>query len=122
MEQMLDSWELINSNKFSEPFQFPVTKEDAEDYEEIIKNPIDLDTIRQRIENGTIATVDQFRNSLKLMFDNCFQYNGPNSILSSWGKKLQTFSNKAIAEIDDSSGENNEFGGRRSQTRSRRNK
>lgn len=41
---------------------------DAPDYYEIIKRPMDLKTIRSKIRDGSISSIDEFERDLLLMF------------------------------------------------------
>lgn len=43
-------------------------KIDAPDYDEIIKHPMDLDTVKRRIKNGQIADIDDFEQHIHLIF------------------------------------------------------
>jgi len=45
------------------------------DYFEIIKHPMDLGTVKKRLENGVIKTVDMFRDDVELTFNNAMIYN-----------------------------------------------
>lgn len=41
---------------------------DAEGYHDIVKQPMDLKTMRQRIRDGQIASVDDFERDMHLIF------------------------------------------------------
>lgn len=47
------------------------------DYYDVIKHPMDLSTMHQNFENGIYKTEDDFATDMRLMFQNCYQYNGP---------------------------------------------
>jgi hypothetical protein len=49
------------------------------DYFEIIKNPMDLGTIRTKLHDGHYRSVDDFRKDIKLTFKNAETYNRPGS-------------------------------------------
>ena len=57
-------------------FAHPVTPEAAVDYLDFIKHPIDLSTIRRKLESGQYRLVSDFVGDAKLMFMNCRTYNG----------------------------------------------
>jgi hypothetical protein len=72
-----DIIEPLCRNRNAAPFKRPVAElEELSDYADIIKCPIDLRTIKEKIKKGThykngtdvLADVD-------LMFANCFEYN-----------------------------------------------
>jgi hypothetical protein len=41
----------------------------------VVKNPIDLSTIRDKLENGVYTDPWQYINDVQLMFDNAWLYN-----------------------------------------------
>ncbi|XP_037079374.1 protein polybromo-1-like [Pollicipes pollicipes] len=49
------------------------------DYFEVIKHPIHLDRIAQKLKTGTYNTMDEIMADLVLMFDNACKYNEPDS-------------------------------------------
>lgn len=61
----------------SEPFHTPVDWEDLElkDYPDVIKNPMDLGTLKKNIEFGKYTTFEQCFKDLALIWDNCKAYN-----------------------------------------------
>ena len=48
----------ITKHKYAAPFKRPVTEKEAPDYHEVIKNPMDLQTLKKLLESGEVATVD----------------------------------------------------------------
>lgn len=62
---MLDT---IAQHKYGPVFQNPVKKSEAPDYYDIIRRPMDLKRIRQRIKEGSISTIDEFERDIRLMF------------------------------------------------------
>jgi hypothetical protein len=67
--------ELADSPRLS-PFLHPVSQELSPDYFSIIKHPMDISTLQQRLCFGQVATVAQFKRELDLIWDNCVAYNG----------------------------------------------
>lgn len=45
-----------------------MAQKDAPGYFDIIKKPMDLKTIRQRIRDGNIGDIDEFERDVLLMF------------------------------------------------------
>ena len=76
LKKVLD--ELIAHNcawPFTEPVN--VVETGAADYYEVIKNPIDLGTIKQKLDDGWFyVTKEMFLADLKRMVENCQTYNG----------------------------------------------
>ncbi|EIM92793.1 Bromodomain-containing protein [Stereum hirsutum FP-91666 SS1] len=59
------------------------------DYPKIIKKPMDLSTMRTKLESGQYASADRFRDDFKLMISNCFAYNSDTSPVHKAGVELQ---------------------------------
>ena len=65
------------------------------DYFDIIKQPMDLGTIRKKLDNRQYATADQFEADVRLIFSNCYAYNSPDSDISQMARQLdEVFENK----------------------------
>ncbi|KAL6121616.1 hypothetical protein NUSPORA_01444 [Nucleospora cyclopteri] len=64
------------------------------DYFETIKQPMDLSTVRGKLDKKVYENSDQFLHDMKLIFSNCYTYNGETSPVSLIGKELEkTFDN-----------------------------
>lgn len=72
---MKDVWK----HKFSWPFQQPVDakKLNLPDYHKIIKQAMDLGTIKKRLENNYYQSSKDCINDFNTMFTNCYVYNKP---------------------------------------------
>ncbi len=53
-EQLMAAWKFVHSNKMSDPFRKPVTVKEAPDYFTVIKAPMDLGTIKKRIDQSVL--------------------------------------------------------------------
>ncbi|OHT11007.1 Bromodomain containing protein [Tritrichomonas foetus] len=73
-------------------------KDNAPNYAEIVKNPMDLRTLQDRLHTGLITTVAQFKQELDLIWDNCAKYNGPAHRLTKLAKQVQSNINKVWDE------------------------
>jgi hypothetical protein len=62
-------------SKNSNIFMTPVDPSFYPDYHTVVKNPIDLLTISNKIANGSYLSLADFHSDLELMFANCFAYN-----------------------------------------------
>jgi len=61
-------------------FMFPVAVVDpslAVEYRKAVKQPMDLGTLRQQLDNGMLPGPEEFNSRLKLVFQNCIDYNAP---------------------------------------------
>ncbi|XP_030041890.1 tyrosine-protein kinase BAZ1B [Microcaecilia unicolor] len=61
--------------RFSWPFREPVTTEEAEDYFDIISNPMDFHTMQRKCSCGSYRSVQEFLADLKQIFFNAELYN-----------------------------------------------
>lgn len=74
------------------PFLEPVNAQEtgAIDYYEVIKNPIDLGTIKKKLDDGWFyVTKEIFLADLKRMVENCRTYNGKNHYITELGNGLE---------------------------------
>uniref|UniRef100_A0A915L5B2 histone acetyltransferase n=1 Tax=Romanomermis culicivorax TaxID=13658 RepID=A0A915L5B2_ROMCU len=78
---LLSVWEKLYNTEESLPFQDPVDpiKLQIPDYYDIIKNPMDLSTIKEKLMNGIYKDHWEFCNDVWLMFDNAWLYNRKSS-------------------------------------------
>lgn len=73
--------------RFSWPFREPVSPEDAEDYMEIISNPMDFQTMLSKCTCSKYHTVQEFLEDIKLVFNNAELYNDEGTqVISCLGK------------------------------------
>lgn len=90
--------ESIKSHQCAWPFLKPVDPQEtgAIDYYDVIKNPMDLSTIEERLERGWYyITKDIFIADLKLMVQNCKAYNGKGHYVTDLALTLEkVFMNK----------------------------
>ncbi|PJF18487.1 Bromo domain-containing protein [Paramicrosporidium saccamoebae] len=85
----------------SPPFQAPVDPLalNIPDYFDIIKNPMDLSLVSKKLEAGEYADADSFIADIRLMLQNCFSYNHPDSQVSKMGHSLEKYFNTAIGKL-----------------------
>ena len=58
------------------------------DYPKIIKKPMDLLTMRQKLDAGEYSSADKFRQDFALIIKNCFEYNAPGTPVNQAGIEL----------------------------------
>ncbi|KAI0374378.1 Bromodomain-containing protein [Pilatotrama ljubarskyi] len=73
------------------PFYEPVdpVKMGIPEYPKIIKKPMDLSTMKKKLEAGEYPTAEKFRDDFKLMIKNCMTFNPPGNPVHEAGKALQ---------------------------------
>ncbi|XP_024865748.1 bromodomain testis-specific protein isoform X5 [Kryptolebias marmoratus] len=59
------------------------------DYHDIIKQPMDLSTIRNKMDQREYANAKEFAADVQLMFSNCYKYNPPSHEVVHMARKLQ---------------------------------
>ncbi|CAG8556475.1 5279_t:CDS:10, partial [Acaulospora colombiana] len=85
---------------YAYPFYEPVDAEKlgVPDYYKIISHPMDLSTINSKLENDQYTGAEEFEADIRLMFQNCYTYNGVGSEVHNMGKMLEDVFNKKWAE------------------------
>ena len=73
---------------FSLAFREPVSEAMVPGYSCVITKPIDLATMRTRNERNMYRCREDFRADVKLMIDNCVQFNGPRHEVTRQGNEL----------------------------------
>uniref|UniRef100_A0A667YDW7 Histone acetyltransferase n=1 Tax=Myripristis murdjan TaxID=586833 RepID=A0A667YDW7_9TELE len=73
------------------PFMEPVKKSEAPDYYEIIRFPIDLKTMTERLKNRYYVTKKLFIADLQRIITNCREYNPPDSEYCKCANTLEKF-------------------------------
>ncbi|XP_061527212.1 bromodomain-containing protein 3-like isoform X3 [Phycodurus eques] len=85
------------------PFYKPVDAEALElhDYHDIIKHPMDLSTVRKKMDKGEYSDPQSFATDVRLMFSNCYKYNPPDHEVVAMARKLQDVFEMRFAKIPD---------------------
>ncbi|KAG8436722.1 hypothetical protein GDO86_007710 [Hymenochirus boettgeri] len=86
---------------FSWPFQQPVdaVKLNLPDYYHIIKNPMDLSTIRKRLEYNYYSKALDCMQDFNTMFTNCYIYNKPGDDIVLMAQELEKVFMQKISEM-----------------------
>ena len=89
----------IQNHKQAWPFLQPVNKDEVPDYYTVITNPMDLSTVEERLENDYYSSPRDMLADLKLIFNNCRQYNDPSTVYAKCANKLEKYMWSLIKEI-----------------------
>ncbi|KAF1769462.1 hypothetical protein GCK72_001279 [Caenorhabditis remanei] len=90
-------------NEFTWPFHDPVNAAELglHDYHKIIKEPMDMKTIKRKLECGEYKEPADFERDIRLMLNNCFIYNPIGDPVHNFGKKFEEVFDKRWAEMGD---------------------
>jgi len=83
------------------PFAKPVDVKslNLSDYHLIVKKPMDLGTVKKKLENREYATPDEFATDARLVFNNCYLYNGPHTDVVAMCKKVEQMFEDQYAKL-----------------------
>ncbi|NXK93672.1 BRD3 protein, partial [Formicarius rufipectus] len=90
------------------PFYKPVDAEALElhDYHDIIKHPMDLSTVKKKMDSREYQDAQGFAADIRLMFSNCYKYNPPDHEVVAMARKLQDVFEMRFAKMPDEPAEN----------------
>ncbi|XP_015984275.2 bromodomain-containing protein 3 isoform X1 [Rousettus aegyptiacus] len=85
------------------PFYKPVDAEALElhDYHDIIKHPMDLSTVKKKMDSREYPDAQGFAADVRLMFSNCYKYNPPDHEVVAMARKLQDVFEMRFAKMPD---------------------
>ncbi len=91
----------LKRHRDSSPFLLPVDPValNIPDYLTVIKHPMDLSTVSKKMELGEYATAEAFMADVRLMLNNCFTYNAPDSGVAKMGRSLEKYFNASMAKM-----------------------
>ncbi|XP_031210312.1 nucleosome-remodeling factor subunit BPTF isoform X8 [Mastomys coucha] len=81
----------LQAHKMAWPFLEPVDPNDAPDYYGVIREPMDLATMEERIQNRYYERLTEFVADMTKIFDNCRYYNPNDSPFYQCAEVLETF-------------------------------
>ncbi|XP_023248223.1 homeotic protein female sterile [Copidosoma floridanum] len=90
-------------SSYAWPFYKPVDAEHLGlyDYHEIIKIPMDLGTVKSKLDKREYNSASEFAADVRLIFTNCYKYNPPEHDVVTMAKKLQDVFEMRYAKIPD---------------------
>jgi hypothetical protein len=83
------------------PFYMSVDRDrvDLHDYHAIIKEPMDLGTVKHKMDSQEYKTADEFAADVRLIFTNCYEDNPPGDEVVAMARKLQDEFERRYAKI-----------------------
>ncbi|OMJ18936.1 SWR1 complex bromodomain subunit bdf1 [Smittium culicis] len=82
---------------FYEPVDW--VKQEIPDYPSIVKHPMDMSTIRDKLQNNEYQDAIEFKDDFLLMLNNCYLYNHPKHVVYLAGKALEDIFEKKWAML-----------------------
>ncbi|CAB1344216.1 unnamed protein product [Coregonus sp. 'balchen'] len=89
--------------EYAWPFYKPVDAHalGLHDYHDIIKHPMDLGTIKNKLDSRQYRDAQEFAAEVRLMFSNCYKYNPPDHDVVNMARKLQDVFEMRFAKMPD---------------------
>lgn len=99
-DKILKEFTKKSNAEFMFPFMEPVdwVKLNIPDYPKIIKNPMDIYTIRQKLEDDEYENASQFEADIRLVLWNCFKFNPAGTPVHLLGRRMEKLFNDKWAE------------------------
>jgi len=70
-------------------------------YFQVIKKPMDLSTVRQKLDNGLYEKAKDFEEDVRLVFKNCYKFNPEGDYVYSRGQELEKLFNQEWSKKQD---------------------
>ncbi|EKD15299.1 transcription regulator [Drepanopeziza brunnea f. sp. 'multigermtubi' MB_m1] len=88
--------------QFNHIFQFPVDPValNIPTYFTIIKKPMDLSTMSNKLKSGSYGNASEFEKDMRLMLANCYKFNPPPNMVNELGKRFEELFNKQWEQKD----------------------
>merc|ERR1719339_284046 len=112
-EEKKSARQIKRHSAYAWPFYKPVDTEqlDLHDYKQVIKKPMDLGTVRTKMEGREYRMPADFATEMRLIFTNCYKYNPPEHDVVAMARKLQDVFEMRYARIPDEVNANANAGG-----------
>ena len=81
------------------PFMFPVNTKQFPTYKKVIKSPMDITTIKNKLEKNTYKVRDDFVEDVRLIFSNCEKFNEDDSPVGKAGHAMRSHFESRWAEL-----------------------
>ncbi|XP_049374578.1 uncharacterized protein LOC125839610 isoform X3 [Solanum verrucosum] len=77
----------------------PVDPEELPDYHEVIDNPMDFTTVRNKLRTGSYATLEQLESDIFLICSNAMQYNSSDTVYHKQARTIQELATKKFEKL-----------------------
>lgn len=91
----------LKKHRDAAPFLHPVDyiKLNVPDYPKVIKYPMDLTTVDKKLNSGGYDSVEEFINDIRLVFNNCYKFNGPEAMISMLCQNVESAFEKSLRQM-----------------------
>jgi bromodomain-containing factor 1 len=98
-EEVLAELKKPKHSSYSNAFMFPVdpVSLNIPNYFQVIKHPMDISKIEEKLKGGQYQSAKAFEADVKLMFSNCYKFNPPSNVVHHWGKQFEEVFNQTLA-------------------------
>lgn len=95
----------LKKHRDASPFLKAVdyVKLNVPDYPTIVKKPMDLNLVESKLNGSAYASVEEFVSDVRLVFNNCFKYNGPEAMISVLCQNVESAFEKGLRQMPASS-------------------
>lgn len=80
-------------------FAEPVDKNEVPNYYDIIKDPMDFGTMRNRISSGHYISIDLFQKDIFLICDNAMNYNGKGTVYFRHARSIKDIAERILEDL-----------------------
>ncbi|WAR18255.1 BAZ1A-like protein [Mya arenaria] len=99
------------------PFMRPVNKRDAPDYYEVIKKPMDFQTIKNKIKKFSYGDPADLVSDVRQIFTNCTEYNKRTTQEFKAGANMSKLFERRMKNLEESAAHNGPTTGKRARTK-----
>lgn len=91
----------VAKHKHAWPFQKPVDPKELglPDYFDVVKKPMDLSTIKKKIDRSEYITGSEVLADFELMFSNCYLYNKPTDDVTIMCQEVESFFKQIVKKV-----------------------
>lgn len=90
----------VSNHTHANLFDQPIKEMDAPNYYTVIKQPMDLKLMKQRIKEGAITSSMDLRRAFSLMFANALMYNHPGTEVHRMANEMRVATDEILDEFD----------------------
>ncbi|CAF0773115.1 unnamed protein product [Adineta steineri] len=98
-KKLLNLIDQLLAHKMSWPFQKPVDVKDVPNYYKIIKDPMDLTTLKTKVLSNKFKTICDFIRDVNKIFNNCRQFNAIDSTFSQCANVVDNYFRQLLENL-----------------------